>query len=212
ERYPFPGGEGGLHAVEGIVDGVGIVAAPHEIERGGADLRGGHLPAILVILPSVVEEVLHLVHVVASVGNLHSGARLRHYRSYAPVVAAASCPHAPSMSLPRVSRTVVEIPASRSLATNSASTSGSLAVQMDPGVGLSGIGLTCTHPRPHLLSSSPSNSARQAWSFISLMRAYSMLTRRPVTSKYSRAASSSSVTFHRELMGMSSSRSSSSGA
>src|SRR5699024_35093 len=90
ERYPFPGGEGGLHAVEGIVDGVGIVAAPHEIERGGADLRGGHLPAILVILPSVVAEVLHLVHVVAGVGNLHSGEHLRHYRSYAPVVSAAS--------------------------------------------------------------------------------------------------------------------------
>src|SRR5699024_1857921 len=90
ERYPLPVGESGLHAVEGIVDGVGIVAAPQEIERGGADLRGGHLPAILVILPGVVEEVLHLVHVVAGVGNLHSGEHLRHYRSYAPVVSAAS--------------------------------------------------------------------------------------------------------------------------
>ena len=51
------------------------------------------------------------------------------------------------------------------------------AVHFDPGVGLSGIRLTCTSlPRSRL----PSRSARHAWSLTSRMRAYSMDTRRSV--------------------------------
>ena len=52
---------------------------------------------------------------------------------------------------------------------------------MEPGVGFSGIGFTCTQPRPRALSFFASRSARQAWSFMSLISAYSMDTRRPVT-------------------------------
>ena len=85
------------------------------------------------------------------------------------------------MSEPRVSRIVVGTPASTRRRTNSFATSGSEAVHTDPGVGLSGIGLTWTQPRPRALSFFASRSARQAWSFMSLMSAYSMLTRRPVT-------------------------------
>lgn len=65
------------------------------------------------------------------------------------------------MSFPRVSRTVVGMPAARSRRTNSCITAGSDAVQMEPGVGLSGIGLTCTQPRPRALSFSARRSARQ---------------------------------------------------
>ncbi len=58
-----------------------------------------------------------------------------------------------------------------------------LAVHFEPGVGFSGIGLTCTQPLPRALCFSASRSARHAWSFMSLMRAYSIDTRRPVLSK-----------------------------
>ena len=98
-------------------------------------------------------------------------------------VAAASCPQAPSMSLPRVSRTVVGMPCARSRSTNCCSTPRRDAVHFEPGVGLSGIGLTCTQPLPRALSFLASRSARQPWSLMSLMRAYSMLTRRPVVLK-----------------------------
>ena len=87
------------------------------------------------------------------------------------------------MSDPRVSRIVVGTPASRRVRTNVFCASEVLAVQMDPGVGLRGIGLTCAHPRPRLLSSSASSCARQGWSFMSLMSAYSIETLRPVRSK-----------------------------
>ena len=60
---------------------------------------------------------------------------------------AASWPQAPSMSLPRVSRTVVGMPLASSRRTNSRSSAGSEAVHFDPGVGLSGIRFTCTHPQ-----------------------------------------------------------------
>ena len=50
---------------------------------------------------------------------------------------------------------------------------------LEPGVGLSGMGFTCTHPPPRALSFSPSRSARHPWSLMSRMRAYSMETRRP---------------------------------
>ena len=46
-----------------------------------------------------------------------------------------------------------------------------------------GDGLTWTQPRPRAASFSPSRSARHAWSLMSRMRAYSMLTRRPVAVK-----------------------------
>ena len=61
--------------------------------------------------------------------------------------AAASCPQAPSISRPRVSRTVVGMPRASSRRTNSRSSRGSDAVHFDPGVGFSGIRLTCTQPQ-----------------------------------------------------------------
>ena len=60
---------------------------------------------------------------------------------------AASWPQAPSISRPRVSRTVVGIPLASSRRTNSRSSAGSDAVHFEPGVGLSGIRLTCTQPQ-----------------------------------------------------------------
>ena len=55
---------------------------------------------------------------------------------------AASWPQAPSISRPRVSRTVVGMPLASRRRTNSRSSAGSEAVHFDPGVGLSGIRLT----------------------------------------------------------------------
>ena len=75
------------------------------------------------------------------------------------------------------------MPAALSRSTNSRVTSFSEAVQMEPGVGFSGIGFTCTQPLPRALSFLASRSARHAWSFMSLMSAYSMDTRRPVATK-----------------------------
>ena len=66
----------------------------------------------------------------------------------AQAVAAASWPQAPSISWPRVSRTVVGMPCARSRSTNCCSSPGREAVHFEPGVGLSGIRLTCTQPRP----------------------------------------------------------------
>ena len=90
---------------------------------------------------------------------------------------AASWPQAPSISRPRVSRTVTGTPCASRRRTNSRCAAGRDAVHFDPGVGLSGIRLTWAS-RP--ASSEPSRSARQAWSLMSLIRAYSMETRRPV--------------------------------
>src|SRR5690606_6613308 len=112
--------------------------------------------------------------------DLAAGAAVDERAHSAPDVAAASCPQAPSMSLPRVSRTVVGIPAARSRSTNCCSTPRRDAVHFDPGVGWSGIGLMCTQPLPRLRSFLASRSARQAWSLMSRIIAYSMLTRRPV--------------------------------
>ena len=51
-----------------------------------------------------------------------------------------------------------------------------------PGVGLSGIRLTCTQPQsPYEFSTSASRSARQAWSLMPRIMAYSIDTRRLVT-------------------------------
>ena len=51
-----------------------------------------------------------------------------------------------------------------------------------PGVGFSGIRLTCTQPQsPYELSTSASRSARQAWSLMPRIMAYSIETRRLVT-------------------------------
>ena len=60
---------------------------------------------------------------------------------------AASWPQAPSISRPRVSRTVVGMPLASSRRTNSRSSAGSEAVHFEPGVGLSGIRLTWTQPQ-----------------------------------------------------------------
>src|SRR6266702_1355212 len=90
---------------------------------------------------------------------------------------AASWPQAPSISRPRVSRTVTGTPCASSRRTNSRCAAGRDAVHFEPGVGLSGIRLTwASFPA----SSEPSSSARQAWSLMSLIRAYSIETRRPV--------------------------------
>ena len=89
---------------------------------------------------------------------------------------AASWPQAPSISRPRVSRTVTATPWSSSFATKARSASGDDAVQTDPGVGLSGITLTWTR---RLLSIDPSRWARHGWSLMSRINAYSMEIRRP---------------------------------
>src|SRR5699024_9409744 len=60
---------------------------------------------------------------------------------------AASCPQAPSMSRPRVSRTVVGMPLASRRRTNSLSSSCREAVHLEPGVGFKGIKFTCTHPQ-----------------------------------------------------------------
>src|SRR5207247_32710 len=65
---------------------------------------------------------------------------------------------------------------------------------------------------PRAASFSASRSARQAWSLMSRIIAYSIDTRRLVCCAYAQAASSTSSTFQRLLIGTSSSRSSSSGA
>src|SRR5690606_24260764 len=188
---PRPLHERGLEAVERGVDVRGVVAAAHQVEDGVAHVLGGHGRAggavVLVRRARLLEELVDLLDVVPAGPASGPRERVRHTLLSSDAGPrqpwTASWPQAPSMSLPRVSRTVVGIPAARSRVTNSASTSGSLAVQIEPGVGLSGIGLTCTQPRPRLLSSSPRRSARQPWSFMSLMSAYSMLTLRPVASK-----------------------------
>ena len=61
---------------------------------------------------------------------------------YPPV--AASCPQAAAISWPRVSRTVQATPAAFTRRTNSSSTGFGDASHSLPGVGLSGIRLTCT--------------------------------------------------------------------
>src|SRR5699024_639095 len=189
-----------LQPVQRRIDGCWVVPAAGQLESNGAHVPRVHLrAAVLVSAAGVVEELLDLLPVIPTAPALDCGEQVCHppsssrsvrlccvrllCRGHSRYSWAASCPHAPSMSLPRVSRTVVGMPAERKRATNSASTSFSLAVQIDPGVGFSGIGFTCTQPVPHSSSSAASRSARQAWSFMSLIRAYSMLTRRPVASK-----------------------------
>src|SRR5690606_32204234 len=136
---------------------------PDHPEGGPADVppRERVVGLTLVHPAGMVEERVDLAGVVPRAQSADGVEHAGHHSS-----SAASCPHAPSMSLPRVSRTVVGTPWPRRVATNSASTSGSLAVHFEPGVGLSGIGLTCTQPRPRSVSSRPSRSARQAWSLM----------------------------------------------
>ena len=71
---------------------------------------------------------------------------------------AASWPQAPSISRPRVSRTVTDTPQVSRRRTNSRSTGFGEASHSEPGVGFSGIRLTCASGGA---SSSPSRSARQ---------------------------------------------------
>lgn len=122
---------------------------------------------------------------------------------------AASCPQAPSISWPRVSRTVTGTPCASMAWTNARSSSGREAVHFEPGVGFSGIRFTWTR---FPFSSRPSRSPRHAWSLMSRISAYSIEIRRPDFSAYSHAASSTSRTFQRVLTGTRVSRSSSSGA
>src|SRR5690606_19070122 len=141
-----PGDEGvtaalddrGLEPVEGRVDGAGRVAGPDEVEGDRADVGLGEavLPhrAGLVGLPGAGEELLDLLPLVPGAHPSDDGEHRAHRAASSPLGAfvartsAASCPHAPSMSLPRVSRTVVGIPAARSVRTKVSSTSGAEAV------------------------------------------------------------------------------------
>ena len=94
---------------------------------------------------------------------------------------AASCPQAAAISRPRVSRTVHATPAACTRRTNSSCTGRGEASHSLPGVGLSGIRLTCTRCLPMRWASRlPSRSARQGWSLTSRISAYSIDTRRPV--------------------------------
>ena len=103
---------------------------------------------------------------------------------------AASWPQAPSISRPRVSRTVTGTPLASSRRTNSFSSCRRDAVQREPGVGFIGIRLTCTQPQlPRRRSTFASWSARNAWSLTSRIRMYSIETRRLVVLAYSQAAS-----------------------
>src|SRR5581483_9072281 len=124
------------------------------------------------------------------------------------VTLAASWPQAPSISRPLVSRTVTGTPCASSRRTNSACAAGRDAVHTEPGVGFSGIRLTCARCPA---SSEPSMSARHAWSLMSLISAYSIDTRRPVAAAYPQAASSTWATRHRWLTGTRVSRNESSG-
>src|SRR3954454_9384427 len=91
----------------------------------------------------------------------------------------ASWPQAPSISLPRVSRTVVGTPFASNRRTNSRSSPRRDAVHLEPGVGLSGMRFTCTHPQsPYDVRPSQSRSVRQGWSLMPRIMAYSMETRR----------------------------------
>lgn len=72
----------------------------------------------------------------------------REYAHYALLVLAASWPHAPSMSCPRVSRNVAVMPALCRISRNRRSSSGFDAVHFDPSMGLRGIGLTWAQLSP----------------------------------------------------------------
>ena len=69
--------------------------------------------------------------------------RHRNYRSLA-----ANCPQAPSISWPRVSRSVAVMPARCRISRNRCSSSGLEAVHFEPSMGLSGIGLTWAQLSP----------------------------------------------------------------
>src|SRR5690606_2313869 len=113
------GDEGPLQPVERAVHGHRAVAAPDQVEGGPSHVSTGHGPvgAALVGVARLGEEVLDLARVVPVAPPAGGAEHPGHDAS-----SAASCPHAPSMSLPRVSRTVVGMPCARSRATNSAST------------------------------------------------------------------------------------------
>src|SRR5699024_3508198 len=224
------------HCVEVVVHVVHGVALGETCAREALleDLLGGDraVPGAQGALDAV-DPVVDLLRVVALAEADEPESRLRHCCSPAPALAstratrasrsarrvsvsstsAASCPRAPSLSAPRVSRMVVESQAARGVSTQRLSTGGCEAVHVEPWSGFKGIGLTCAQCEPRLaMSLSASSCARWAWSLMSRIRAYSILTRRPVASKYSWAAERISSTSKRVLIGTSSSRSSSSGA
>ena len=95
---------------------------------------------------------------------------------------AANCPQAAVISRPRVSRTVHDTPRSRTRLTNSRSAAYGLASHSLPGVGFNGMTLTCTSGPNAPCSRLPKRSARHGWSLMSRINAYSIDTRRPVTS------------------------------
>src|SRR5439155_27094800 len=143
-----------LDPVQVQVDLPLVVTAEAHPEDDVVDLRGGDRRAPFTVEGRLdtVEEGVHLVDLVPATQRPAPEPLTvsRHLiRPPVPRVghcvtsAAASCPHAPSISRPRVSRTVVARPASRSRRTNSCSTGLGLAYQRLPGVGLSGISLTC---------------------------------------------------------------------
>ena len=207
EVGPGAGDERRLEPVEGRVDGGGDVATPHHVERHPTHVLAGQ-PAGrtgLVHLARVREELVHLVGVVAVPQARHGpehpvahsvpsslARRVAAVRRIARTSdsSAASCPHAPSISLPRVSRTVVGMPCARKRATNSASTAGPLAVHFEPGTGFIGIGLQCTQCLPRASSFSASRSARQAWSLTSRRKTLVSADTRPLSSRCRTATSS----------------------
>ena len=133
----------GLDTVEELVDLVDLVAAPQRAPPETLSLTRHYVShSVRWDSPS---------HCATSASAAGPCVRLRHSL-------AASWPHAPSISRPRVSRTVVATPASRSRRTNSRSTGLGLASHLLPGVGLSGMRFTWASLP---CSSRPSRSARQ---------------------------------------------------
>src|SRR5690606_7950638 len=120
-----------LEAVERAVDVRDDIAPALEVEGRSVDLAGAEadLAAALVGGTRLREQGVHLVGGIALAEPVLQAEHAAHALS-----SAASCPHAPSMSLPRVSRIVVGTPCPRRRATNSSSTRGSDAVHLDPGV------------------------------------------------------------------------------
>src|SRR5690606_910852 len=169
-----------LHPIQMQVDLPLVVATEPDPEHYVVDFLGGDgvvdgLTGECGLDP--VEETVDLIDLVAPAQRPPpEPLSMTGHRSTLSVLSAASCPQAPSISRPRVSRTVVVIPAARRRRTNSRSTAAGLASHRLPGVGLSGMRLTWAS-RP--ANSSPRRVARHGWSFTSRIMAYSMDNRRP---------------------------------
>src|SRR4029077_9917480 len=111
-------------------------------------------------------------------------------RSSVGIFFAPSWAHAPSLWRPRVSRSVTGTRRASSAATKSRVAAGVEAVHREPGVGFSGIRVTCpSRPASRDASASP----RQGWLLTPAIIAYSTETRRWVAAAYSQAAASTSA-------------------